>query len=160
MKIGVMSDSHGSKEAILRAVKVTGDVAVWIHAGDYDSDTDLLAKASGVKVISVAGNCDGFHATSPQEEFLELCGKRIWICHGHQYDVKSSTRELVWMANEYGADVAIYGHTHIPDLRKVEKLLVLNPGSVARPRYPYPTCIRLEIEENREFAAKLLKIAP
>lgn len=159
MKIGVMSDSHGSETAILKAVKAVGEVEVWIHAGDYETDAAFLETSSGVKVVSVAGNCDGFRASKPEEEFLEVCGRQIWICHGHQYGVKNGTGELIWMAKQYGVDAVIYGHTHIPDITKAGTLLVLNPGSAARPRYPYPTCMRLEIEENGELTAKLLKIA-
>ena len=36
-------------------------------------------------------------------------------------------------AETQGADIAVYGHTHIADCVK-GSILVLNPGSVARPR--------------------------
>lgn len=37
-------------------------------------------------------------------------------------------------AKELGADIAIYGHIHMPDYATEDGVLVINPGSVAKPR--------------------------
>ena len=37
-------------------------------------------------------------------------------------------------AKELGADIAIYGHIHMPDYGTEDGVLVINPGSVAKPR--------------------------
>ena len=38
------------------------------------------------------------------------------------------------IAKENGADIVMYGHTHVPYLKKVFGVTVLNPGSISLPR--------------------------
>lgn len=141
-----MSDSHGSKKEIEQAVGQTGKVDLWLHAGDFCSDSDYLAICSGAKVISVAGNCDGLAAKAPVDEFVEIAGKKIWLTHGHKYQVKYGTDELIDLARQYEVDVVIYGHTHIVDICRIDNLLVLNPGSIGRPYGQNPSFLIMNIE--------------
>ena len=70
----------------------------------------------------------------PLVRIVELCGKRIFITHGHRYDVNYSLMKLAYTALENGADICIYGHTHIPHLERYRDMYILNPGSLSRPR--------------------------
>ena len=55
------------------------------------------------------------------------------MTHGHREMVKSGVGHLVAEARRYGAQVALYGHTHIPDCHREEDgLWVLNPGAASR----------------------------
>lgn len=159
MMIGIMSDSHGDTIAIENAVAEMGQVDCWLHAGDYCRDADFLEKISGCPVYSVAGNCDGLAAKQKVDEFIELEGKKIWLTHGHHYHVKYGMDELVEAAvNVFEVDIVVYGHTHITDVSQYGNLLVLNPGSVSRPRFiTAPTCLRLTIE-NGKLLTKLVEI--
>lgn len=56
MRIGVISDTHGSAFGIERAVRALPDVEVWIHLGDVVPDVRTLEKRAGVPVYSVRGN--------------------------------------------------------------------------------------------------------
>lgn len=158
MILGVMSDSHGDAGAIEKAVNAMGEVDFWLHAGDFCSDADILAKFTGKQVYAVAGNCDGMSAKSKVDEFLTVEGKKIWLTHGHQSSVKSGTDDLIWNAKQYGVDIVIYGHTHISEISQYEDLYVINPGSVARPYHvTAPTCLRLTIHKQEIFA-KLIEL--
>jgi putative phosphoesterase len=68
----------------------------------------------------------------------ELCfpvlGHRIYVAHGHRHGVHGGTKRLVKRARELGADIAVYGHIHVPDYGEEDGVLVINPGSVAKPR--------------------------
>lgn len=158
MIIGVMSDSHGDAGAIEKAVNAMGEVDFWLHAGDFCSDADTLAKLTRKRVYAVAGNCDGVAAKSKVDEFLTVEGKKIWLTHGHQSSVKYGTDDLIWNAKQYGVDIVIYGHTHISEISQYEDLYVINPGSVARPySTAAPTCLRLIINKQ-EISADLIEL--
>lgn len=146
MKIGVMSDSHGDQAAVKQAVAAAGQVDLWLHAGDYSQDVIKLSQ-SGVEVIAVAGNCDGAANVKP-DEFITVMDKKIWLTHGHRFNVKHGHQELIWWAKHYEVDIVIFGHTHIPEVKSVHNLLIVNPGSVAKPRWGYPTIAVLEIVDQ------------
>ena len=70
-------------------------------------------------------------------EQLELFGltlKKIFLTHGHIYGVKRDISLLRQAAVSKGADIAVYGHTHVAVIDDGEDCLVINPGSVSHPR--------------------------
>lgn len=158
MKIGIMSDTHGSLAAVRQALQAAGSVAMWLHAGDYSQDADYLSGLVKVPVFAARGNCDG-QAMAKIDEFIEIDGKRIWLTHGHRYGVKQGIRELVEWSRQYEADAVVYGHTHIPDNRQVGGLLVFNPGSAAESRSGCGTCGILEISSTGELTGQIVVLA-
>ena len=144
MKIGIMSDSHGDRRAIDRAVERAGKVDLWLHAGDCAPDAAYLALVSAVRVENVAGNTDWPDGKTPDEIVVEAAGHRIFLTHGHIYGVRSTLKMLVAAAKEAQADIAVYGHTHVKKLEKKDNLIILNPGSPSRPRDYAPSFAILE----------------
>ena len=134
MKIGIMSDSHGDRRAIDCAVERAGKVDLWLHAGDCVPDAAYLALVSAVRVENVAGNTDWPDGRTPDEIVVEAAGHRIFLTHGHLFNVRFDTAMLAAAAREAGADLAVYGHTHIALYEQQEDVTVVTPGSVARPR--------------------------
>ena len=59
----------------------------------------------------------------------EKTGKKIFITHGHLYNVKYTLNNLYYAAREKNADIVCFGHTHNPMSEYVDGLYVLNPGS-------------------------------
>jgi putative phosphoesterase len=137
MKIGVISDTHGDRRCIERAVARVGTTDFWLHAGDHSWDSLSLAELTGLPVASVAGNCDGAAAAKP-DEFLEFAGCRIWLTHGHRHHVREGHDDLLFWARKYEVQIVIYGHTHIPEIHWDQDLLIFNPGSASRPRGGFP----------------------
>lgn len=137
MRIGVVSDSHGSESALRRAVAAAGQVEMWLHAGDYSQDAGFLRRLTGLAVVAVAGNCDGM-TDAKVDEFVTVGGKQIWLTHGHRYDAKRRPEELAWWGRQYGADAVVYGHSHVPDVSRVEGVLLFNPGGAVHPRRGFP----------------------
>ena len=64
---------------------------------------------------------------------VEVAGHRIFLTHGHLFNVRLDTGMLAEAARTTGADIVVYGHTHIA-LVEHGDVTVLNPGSIARPR--------------------------
>jgi uncharacterized protein len=158
MIIGVISDTHGMKVAIRQAVSAAGAVDMWLHAGDFRRDADYLQKLTNLPVVAVEGNCDNW-GRSAQEELIEVAGKKIWMTHGHRYQVKQSMVALVRKSEELQADVAIFGHTHLPFVLKEQGILLFNPGSAAYSSTGrLPTYGILTINGDGKIAAEIHEI--
>ncbi len=157
MKIGGIGYTHGDQLAIRRAVAAVGEVAMWLHTGDYSQEGEYLAQVTGLPVTVAAGNCDG-QTTAKVDEFVEIAGKRIWLTHGHRYRVKYGLQELEWWGRQYNADIVVYGHTHIADLVRHSDMILFNPGSAAQPRWNKPTCGLLEITQEGNIDAKIIEL--
>lgn len=158
MRIGVISDTHGNIPAIRRAIAAVGPVDMWLHAGDFSQDANALAEFTGIPVVAVAGNCDG--ATDAKiDEFIEAGSKRIWLTHGHRYEVKKRIHELVWWSKQFGADIVVYGHSHWPEIRVEDGIVIFNPGSAAYPRQAkIPTVGLLEINDDGDIKPSLIEL--
>lgn len=135
MRIGIVSDSHGDVRVFNDMLDVPGaaEAELWLHAGDFAPDADDLELLSGRRVVRVLGNCDLFVDGVYDETVVEVAGHRIFLTHGHLFNVRFDTEMLAEAARTAGADIAVYGHTHIA-LVEHGDVTVLNPGSIARPR--------------------------
>lgn len=130
MKILVISDTHNMiQNAVGLITKLDPDYV--LHLGDMCEDCHRLENMFPRKlIVSVKGNNDYFDKSYPLERCFELGGKRIFMCHGHKYNVKSSIMSLVYRAKEQGADIVLYGHTHLPHKEDYNGMLIINPGTV------------------------------
>lgn len=130
MKLLVMSDTHGDAEIIERVKGFHTDVDAVIHCGDSELPYDH-PYLQGVE--RVAGNCD--HDNGYLDEILlNVGGLRVYVTHGHLYNVKSSVLSLTYRAQELGADIVCFGHSHILGAELIENTLYVNPGSLLKPR--------------------------
>lgn len=135
MKILVISDTHGDTNKAEKAIKSNKEVNLIIHLGDYFRDAQKLsALFPDIPMEYIYGNSDFMINDVPAEKLLEICGKKIFITHGHKYSVKWDYEKLFRKAEELNADVLLFGHTHIPEIIKRDKYYVLNPGSTSDPR--------------------------
>ncbi|MBQ2486994.1 MAG: YfcE family phosphodiesterase, partial [Ruminococcus sp.] len=80
------------------------------------------------QVIGVRGNCD-WSSTLPATEVAEVGGKRIFITHGHMYQAKFTTMNMIYAAREEKANILLFGHTHQAMTDYNDGLYIMNPGS-------------------------------
>lgn len=133
MRIVVVSDTHRSINSFLNKIKTMPKPDLIIHLGDYTSDGERIEKDLGVNVVQVKGNCDvGF--SYKEEELIEVQGKKIFLTHGHMYSVTMNSNSLYYRGLELGADIVLYGHTHVAEIIREENLIIMNPGSPSSPR--------------------------
>lgn len=136
MRILVVSDSHGRNDYVVQAVEQaerTGYIDVLIHLGDVEDDVEELESLIDGDTYIVAGNNDGGLAL-PDHMTIELCGKRIFLTHGHRYMVNYDLNRLGMFGTMNRMDIVMFGHTHYPYLDRGEDIMLLNPGSLAYPR--------------------------
>lgn len=133
MKIGIISDSHHDLNAIDNAICLAPNVDCWFHAGDSIDDASYLADVSKKQVFAVPGNIDWF-SNKPQELLVDIADIKIFLTHGHKYNVKWTTKYLYEQANKFNADLVIYGHSHIGKHEEINGKIIINPGSISEPR--------------------------
>ena len=155
MRVLVLSDSHGNIENMRSAVERTQPQLIF-HLGDYVRDGLALASLyPDIPVVQVAGNCDaGQLCPPPLLRLYELEGHRILLTHGHQYHVKSGLLALEYAAMEQGAELALFGHTHIPQKETSGNVTLLNPGSIGSVQ---PSFAVIETE-NRQLRTALIEL--
>lgn len=131
-KLLILSDSHGSTQAVRRILAAEKDAGAVIFLGDGLHDLELaLTEAPKMRVYSVAGNCD-FGALEPLDGLAAFDSVVIFYTHGHMYGVKYDLDTLAEAAAARGAEVALFGHTHIPLEEQHGTVLLFNPGSCGR----------------------------
>ncbi|MTI81702.1 MAG: metallophosphoesterase [Firmicutes bacterium] len=133
VRIGVLSDTHGNLDGARIALNNMGKIDLLLHAGDHYKDAHQLAKTKELLVCAVVGNCD-WDVKEPEDLLIDAAGKKIWLTHGHKYDVKASHDVLIKKAKQHSVDLVVHGHTHIPIIDEQEKIIICNPGSVTQPR--------------------------
>ncbi len=144
MTVLVLSDSHGDLDAVAKAAQREKPDII-LHLGDHDSDVRGLRRLMpDVPVRTVRGNCDPMSAAPETDEFV-LGDQRIFMTHGHLYNVKTGLGSVLNAAMIRGADVLLYGHTHRAHDARADTLLVVNPGSTGRGEKTYAV---LEIENG------------
>ena len=150
MKIGVMSDTHGSLTYFEKALDVLSDCDVLIHGGDilYHGPRNdipegynpkgLISKINSLDNIIIArGNCDADvdqmvinHPIQSPYVMSQFGETRIVTTHGYT----DSKEDTINKAKSMGADILILGHTHVKELYLDENLVVLNPGITSIPK--------------------------
>lgn len=150
MKIGIISDTHGSIVDFKKAMEHLEDADKIIHLGDvlnhgprnpipegYDPAglAELLAEDD--RFVFVKGNCDSEvdemvtgKEINEREMIIEVDPNVIYISHGHRF----SEEEMAKRAKENGANIVLYGHTHKKVLKNIDQVMVVNPGSLSMPK--------------------------
>ena len=153
MRILVVSDTHGDTanlDFVIRTLISRLDLV--IHLGDGAHDLDRLHRdgLSQLPRLQVKGNMDS-DARLPPSRVAEVCGHLIYVSHGHGALASGSLLPLTLAAKAAGASACLFGHTHRPQKSYSDGLLVLNPGSLARPRGGWgPTFAILTVPEDGE----------
>lgn len=133
MKAAVFSDTHSNTALMVEAVRRCRPDAI-IHLGDHDRDTEILRREfPAIPLYSVCGNCD-FGSSAPLRDVVQLGPVKAFITHGHAYQVNYGLTSLAYAAREAGAQLVMYGHTHVPDYQDWGGVQILNPGTAGRGR--------------------------
>ncbi|WP_226583517.1 metallophosphoesterase [Halobacillus litoralis] len=129
-KVLILSDTHGLTDEVLEIKERHLDVDARIHCGD----SELAYGSKELEGFHYAkGNCD-FESEMENEQVVRVGELTILATHGHLFQVKSTLMPLSYKAEEVGAQVACFGHSHIAGAEKVKDTLFINPGSARLPR--------------------------
>jgi uncharacterized protein len=147
MKVLILSDSHGlTKELLDIKERHKNDVEFMLHLGDSELSSQS-EEMSGFSVVR--GNCD-FDSNYPNDMIVLLNGLKVYLTHGHLYNVKMSLMNLSYRAREVGASIVCFGHSHIAGAELIDDVLFINPGSFRLPRMRKErTYVIVEVDNNQ-----------
>ena len=135
MRILIFSDSHGSARNLREALLRHPDITDVVHLGDGNRECESIADAFADHTFyTVAGNCD-FACHAPGMRLETFCGKMVMLTHGHLYGVKGGYYTVECAAKERGANLCLFGHTHVPFAEYADGLYLFNPGSLKDGNY-------------------------
>ncbi|MGB9678107.1 MAG: phosphodiesterase [Candidatus Ratteibacteria bacterium] len=165
MKIGVISDTHGSLDGWEKGWEIIKDSDIIIHCGDLFnhgpgnpiperySPRELLDLFNNLKtpLLISKGNCDSevdqtflnIPLASPFL-FYQINNFRFIVSHGHVF----KKEEWIELGKKWKVNFLISGHTHIPLLEKIENIIILNPGSPSISKEKIPTCSMIDLIER------------
>lgn len=147
----IVSDTHGKLTRLAELIEyrqkllLEGEVLNLIFLGDGLNDLFSCEKYNNIISHIVRGNCDtGVRFTPFGEEIpfyrvITVGNYRVFLTHGNLFNIKYDREELCRAAADMGADIVLFGHTHVPTLEYIKKgsvrgvdkdLVLFNPGSL------------------------------
>lgn len=133
MKILIVSDSHGRTYNFSKVMDRVGPIDMLFHLGDIEGTEEDIEILADCPAYMVCGNND-FFSCLDREKVVEIGGYRIFMTHGHRYGVGYSLDRIIDAGKEYGCNIVMFGHTHIPVIESRDGINVINPGSITLPR--------------------------
>lgn len=149
MKILIISDSHGKTDNIDKVLNKVGMIDLLIHLGDYESSEHYIEAVAPCQLEMISGNND-FYSERPNEKVIQIGNYKVLILHGHRQRVYYGLDSLKNYGLSLGANIVMFGHTHIPYIEVDDHITLINPGSISLPRQENrkPSFIIMEIDRN------------
>ena len=166
MKLGIVSDLHCNIDGLDRALEIMGPIDALLCLGDsineFGFSNAVIGRLRERDALTILGNHEevflgsagvrarsrpeidrsllGWLAERPHRHALEIGGKRILMVHSTPWEPRGSyvlpTSAALERFGETDADIVLYGHTHRQVVRRVGRVLVVNPGSAGEARDP------------------------
>jgi putative phosphoesterase len=166
LKLGIVSDLHCNIDGFDRALAAMGPIDALLCLGDsiyeYSFSNAVTGRLRELDAITILGNHEevflgaagerartrpdidrsllGWLAERPHRHELKIGGKRILLVHSTPWEPRGSyvlpTSSELQRFGEADADVVLYGHTHRQVVRRIGRVLVVNPGSAGDARDP------------------------
>ncbi len=155
LRAAVFADTHANTARMLEAARrLRPDIL--IHLGDHARDAEVLRRDfPETPLYVVRGNCD-IAGDAPDRLVIGLGPVKALLTHGHLYGVDRSVDRLVYAAQEEGAKLALFGHTHEALNVEIGAVQVLNPGSAGKGRPP--SCGLVTVFDNGGIACEVKEI--
>jgi putative phosphoesterase len=164
VRIGIVSDLHCNQHGLLRALDIIGDVDELICLGDsvyeYRFSNEVIEILRDRAAHTILGNHEegflgpqgvraraadwidpallGWLADRPPRLMVEIGGKKLLLVHSTPWEPRGTYvyphSSLIERFAEADADFVLYGHTHHQLVRRVGRVLVINPGSAGEAR--------------------------
>jgi len=136
------------------------EASLVLFLGDCIKDfSDFEYIYPDIRFIAVRGNCD-FGVDVPDERIAQVCGKKIFMSHGHRYRVKFGHGVIAAEAKARGVDICLFGHSHSPVIVNENGVQLMNPGSISEPRGAsiYPCYGIIEILDEQQVELRIVEV--
>lgn len=149
MLIGVVSDTHGYLNP--RVPELLQGVAHILHAGDIGNGGVIESLAQIAPVTVVRGNNDrtGPESLYPEEVSLKLGGASFYLTHIVKVP-KGPDHPSMHPYKDTGANVVVFGHSHIAFQQEMGNILFFNPCAAGKRRFKIvPSIGLLELKDGQ-----------
>ena len=166
MKLGIVSDLHCNIDGFDRALETMGPIDALACLGDsiyeFSFSNEVIGRLRELDALTILGNHEevflgaagarararadidqpllGWLAERSHRHELRIDGKRILLVHSTPWEPRGSyvlpTSAELQRFGEADADIVLYGHTHRQLVRRIGRVLVVNPGSTGDARDP------------------------
>ena len=157
MLIAVVSDTHRSSRHLEIVKEMIKDADILLHLGDNVDDAEELESGFKGETHIVAGNCD-FTKKYPKDRIIEVNKRKIFMTHGDLYAVKMSLNSIYYKGKEVGADVVVFGHSHMSGIERSESMTLMNPGSPSLPRLGKGSIGFIDIDDSGSIETYLKEV--
>jgi uncharacterized protein len=162
MRVVALSDTHaprrwrGCPPAVAEHLR---GAELILHAGDVCVPSVLDELAAYAPVKAVRGNNDGPDVAAwgaPETLEFELAGLPVAMVH----DSGPAARRTARLRRRFpGAELVVFGHSHIPLDETGDGVRIFNPGSPTdRRRQPHGTIGLLDIADGRLVQARIVPV--
>ena len=164
VKVGIVSDIHCNGAGLVHALSLMGDIDELVCLGDsiyeYRFSNEVVRVLKEREAQVIVGNHEecffgplGARARAregidpelaewlagrPHRSELRAGGKTILLVHSTPWEPRGTyvypESALLARFAEAEADFVLYGHTHAQVVRRIGRVLVINPGSAGDPR--------------------------
>jgi putative phosphoesterase len=164
MRLGVVSDVHCNARGLEWALRAMGGIDELVCLGDsiyeyrFSNEVVRLLKERGAQVIlgnheevffgpqgtrararsGIDPDLADWLAGQPHRRELEIGGKTLLLVHSTPWEPRGTyihpESALLARFAEADADFVLYGHTHQQVVRRVGRVLIVNPGSTGEAR--------------------------
>ena len=161
VRVVVLADTHAPRRWRVCPPQVAAHLRadLILHAGDVCVASVLTELSEYAPLVAVLGNNDGPDVAgwgAGQTAELDLDGLSVAMVH----DSGAATGRIVRMRRRFpGADLVVFGHSHIPLDQSAGDLRIFNPGSPTdRRRQPHGTLGLLRIDSGRLTQASIVPV--
>ena len=139
MRILIFSDTHRAMRKpfeIVRKIEQSKRINLFVHLGDCVEDGIEIGERFELPTIVLRGNND-FILKSDVDNSKCTPGRYGNIAAfngGEDFVVSLSVNNMVYKMEEKGCLAGIFGHTHMAMKEVFGDFLLVNPGSISKPR--------------------------
>jgi len=157
MHVGLVSDTHGRFDPALP--RILAGCELILHAGDV-AGLEILHQLSAIAPVqAVRGNVDvGELGAGLEEQRIMRLGELTALL---VHDVGSPERphaQVCAAIEAEGVRLVVYGHSHVPDARRVGEVLFVNPGSAGPRRFDLPRSAAVLTIAERQVQVQFLDL--
>lgn len=159
MRILALSDSHGRQTVIEDIIERHYDINTLLFAGDGAKEFCAVSKFYPEKrMIAVCGNNDSLFSDFSPFEIVKVENTKIFLTHGNNYHIGFGYEKIIESARNFGCNLIICGHTHVPKIYYNDGIHLVNPGSVSRSRKGRNSYAVIDVLPSGEIVAKICEV--
>lgn len=135
------------------------DASVVDNDYTYIRDTDINSFSLPWTVEELRTSNRYYLDNLPDNFSMNVCGKSIKFVHGSPRKINEYLKEdyskLDEVMAELKEDVLVCAHTHIPYAKKIGDKVIINDGSVGKPKNGTPNATYVILDFSNEFKLKV-----